>query len=857
MLFLCASITTISKNMSQFRFHLLPGLVLLLVLLSGSLAMGQTGPMDLIKNVLQPAPPTPDTVAAKAPSTSVSLSEMRRYQAELSRVNNMLRRKPDTTAVAEAIPRVEAFVNGVNELLGRRETSTNLRMIGSILNFINFSERSLDNFQGELEARMAALSAAKANIDSIKVILFNPKLLSAEQRQSAEYKDFVASIQESIKITSEELDSQYEETLEFVSRIQLIKLNLNELGTQLRFESHRVANNIFSKEIPYLWQPLTVHESGHFRKVIKNAFFFNSAILFKYLTVFRLSSIVFIVLIVLLMLWFNRTYKRTQADEKNREVIFRRVNYIQRFPRLSAALVMLSLLVLFYPDPPMVIFSAGLFLVGTITGILLYNRIQKPVFLVWIGFYLLFVFCLLSNIYWETVHEERYVIFFLTITGMALGLIFLHKLKDFKKGLPRYVDYMIWAYVVLEFTAMVLNTMGRFSLSKMLSVTATVSLMQAMSLVLFVLIIKEFIYLQIELSNQKNADLTSTNDYETLEKKLANIFSVVAISLWLYYFLKNLSIFDIIVEEIGLFLEAPRSLHYATFSFGTIFTFILTLYVANFIASNFAYFSEIRDRKYEGQRNKRFGSQILLVRLAIISIGFFIALAVAGIPMDRITIVLGALSVGIGFGLQNIINNLVSGVILAFERPIQIGDIIDSGPDQGMVKEIGIRSSKIRNWDGAEVVIPNGDLLSNRLTNWTLNDKLRRIDLTIGVSYKSDIDQVTELIRNSLEIEGVLKWPVPTVYLQKLNDNSLDFRVLFWVGEFELWLTVRDQAMRNIYKSLIENGVQIPFPQRDLHIKSMPENVSFPDELKTNPAKKESKKDASPDQTEKENDHRL
>jgi small-conductance mechanosensitive channel len=811
------------------------------VLLNGQLAMGQTGPMDLIKNVLQPATESPDTVEAEVPATtSVSLSEMRKYQAELSRVNNMLRRKPDTTDVAEAIPRVEAFVDGVNDLLGKRETSTNLRMIGSILNFINFSERSLDNYQGELEGRMSTLSTAKHNIDSIKVILFNPKLLSAEQRQSAEYKTFVSSLKESIEITSEELDIQYDEILEFVSKIQLIKLNLNELGTQLRFESHRVANSIFSKEIPYFWQPLTAREPGHFRTVIKNAVFFNSAILFKYMTVFRLGSITFIVLIVLLMMWFTRTYRRTLADEKNREVILKRINYIPRFPRLSAALVMLSLLVLFYPDPPMVIFSAGLFLVGTITGILLYRRIQRPIFMVWSGFYLLFIFCLLSNLYWETVHEERYVIFFMSLSGIGLGLIYLRKLKPYKAGLPRYVEFMIWAYVVIEFIALVLNTMGRFSLSKMLSVTATVSLMQAMSLVVFVLIIKEFIYLQIELSNQKNVDLTSTNDYETLEKKLANIFSVVAISLWLYYFLKNLSIFDIIVEEIGLFLETPRSLHYATFSFGTILTFILTLYIANFIASNFAYFSEIRDRKYQGHRNKRFGSQILLVRLAIISLGFFIALAVAGIPMDRITIVLGALSVGIGFGLQNIINNLVSGVILAFERPIQIGDIIDSGPDQGMVKEIGIRSSKIRNWDGAEVVIPNGDLLANRLTNWTLDDKLRRIELIIGVSYKSDIDQVTELIRNSLDIEGVLKWPVPTVYLQKLNDNSLDFRVLFWVGEFELWLIARDQAMRNIYKSLTENGVQIPFPQRDLYIKSMPENMSFPGDARS---KSESKKE--------------
>jgi small-conductance mechanosensitive channel len=192
--------------------------------------------------------------------------------------------------------------------------------------------------------------------------------------------------------------------------------------------------------------------------------------------------------------------------------------------------------------------------------------------------------------------------------------------------------------------------------------------------------------------------------------------------------------------------------------------------------------------------------------------------------MARITIVLGALSVGIGFGLQNIINNLVSGVILAFERPIQIGDTIDSGPDQGIVKEIGIRASKIRNWDGAEVVIPNGDLLANRLTNWTLNDKHRRVELVIGVSYNSDIDEVTRLITESLFFDGVLKWPAPSVYLQKLNESSLDFRVLFWVADVDLWIVQRDKAMREIFKSLKDNGIQIPFPQRDLHIRSVQGN---------------------------------
>jgi small-conductance mechanosensitive channel len=238
--------------------------------------------------------------------------------------------------------------------------------------------------------------------------------------------------------------------------------------------------------------------------------------------------------------------------------------------------------------------------------------------------------------------------------------------------------------------------------------------------------------------------------------------------------------------------------------------------------------------------------------LAVFTLGFFIAVAASGIPIDKITIILGALSVGIGFGLQTIVNNLVSGIILAFERPIQIGDTIQVGTVEGVVKDIGIRASKIKNWDGAEVIIPNGDLLANHLTNWTLSDKTRRVELTIGVAYDSDMDLVTELIQKQLAADEILNLPTPKVFLQTFGDNSVNFRVLFWVNDVDIWVLIRDQVMRGIFKSFKENGIEIPFPQRDLHIKNFPglidEKVMKPGETgadrnpKDNPTPKEDKK---------------
>jgi small-conductance mechanosensitive channel len=261
----------------------------------------------------------------------------------------------------------------------------------------------------------------------------------------------------------------------------------------------------------------------------------------------------------------------------------------------------------------------------------------------------------------------------------------------------------------------------------------------------------------------------------------------------------------------------------------------LIIYLSSFLANTIGYIASLKDEQQGAERSKRLGSSILLIRLAIFTLGFLIAIAASGIPIDKITIILGALSVGIGFGLQTIVNNLVSGIILAFERPIQIGDTIQVGAVEGVVKDIGIRASKIKNWDGAEVIIPNGDLLAHHLTNWTLSDKIRRVELTIGVAYESDMDLVTELIQKELGTDEIMKLPAPKVFLQTFGDNSVNFRVLFWVDDVDIWVSIRDQVMRGIFKSFKENGIEIPFPQRDLHVKSFPgligEKVTKPGEI--------------------------
>jgi len=218
---------------------------------------------------------------------------------------------------------------------------------------------------------------------------------------------------------------------------------------------------------------------------------------------------------------------------------------------------------------------------------------------------------------------------------------------------------------------------------------------------------------------------------------------------------------------------------------------------------------------------------VLLIRLGIYIMGIIIAFVASGIPMDKLTIIIGALGVGIGFGLQNVVNNLVSGVILAFEKPIQIGDVVEIGTRMGVVNEIGIRSSKISTYEGSTVIIPNGDLIAQHIVNWTHENTNRRIEVLVGVAYGSDVNTCQDVIEEVVQShKQVINYPRPAILLERLGNSSVDFRILFWTGDIANWIQTKSDIMTAIYKKFEEKGIQIPFPQQDLHIRSIDPEVA-------------------------------
>jgi potassium efflux system protein len=208
-----------------------------------------------------------------------------------------------------------------------------------------------------------------------------------------------------------------------------------------------------------------------------------------------------------------------------------------------------------------------------------------------------------------------------------------------------------------------------------------------------------------------------------------------------------------------------------------------------------------------------------LSRYLVILVGALIASAAAGFDISKITIVVGALGVGVGFGLQNIVNNFVSGLILLFERPIRVGDTLSVGDTGGKVEKIGMRATVVGTWDGAEIIVPNAQLISDKVVNWTLTQDRRRIDISVGVAYGTDPEKAAQLIVDvARDHDDVDAHPEPVCLFQGFGESALDLQLLAWTAGSKV-LGVASDLRHGIVRALAEAGIEIPFPQRDVHVR--------------------------------------
>ena len=543
--------------------------------------------------------------------------------------------------------------------------------------------------------------------------------------------------------------------------------------------------------------------------------------------IFNHEVIFGILLLTILGIWLylnvlKRKYIKSDLLQK-----FKYPVQILKYPFASTLVVTLTLFQFFMSQPPFII-----------TGIL------------WIiiGFSLIFLFKETTTIYYQ---RFWFIIYLLSLAAIGIQsiilksateswLILIVSLITIAYGIYSYVhrnqwdsELLLWIIVlmvVLEVISIGFLMSGNYNVSKIFMTLGIYNIFIAVSLLSTFHIINDMALFSGYISDtedEKKISFTHLQLY-TINKGYTILFVVA----WIILVNRNSYWYQTILKPFEDTYSKERSIGDFTFTFESVFIFFAVIVIATFISKIVSFLASDKQKNLSNGKTNKIGSWLLLIRILIITVGILVAFSSAGIPMDRFTIIISALGVGIGFGLQTLVNNLVSGVIIAFEKPVNLDDIVEVGGQTGQMKSIGIRSSVVTTYDGADVIIPNGDLLSQHLTNWTMGSTKRRYEINVGVAYGTDLKLTQSVIMKVLENNVlVLKNPEPMVWFTQFGESSIDIAVKYWVPHFNYGNDVKSDLIMAINEVLKENNIVIPFPQQDLHIQPYPREIDSANDL--------------------------
>ena len=305
-----------------------------------------------------------------------------------------------------------------------------------------------------------------------------------------------------------------------------------------------------------------------------------------------------------------------------------------------------------------------------------------------------------------------------------------------------------------------------------------------------------------------------------LERRAHGLLRGMAIGAWVVLALRYFGLWNGALALTTAALGATLKRGSLSVSVADVLVFALTVGIAFIVSRLLRFFlaEEVYPRLSLGRGLPEALSGVL--HYALLLTGFMLALAALGVDLTKITILAGALGVGIGFGLQNVVNNFVSGAIVLFERKINVGDAVQMSGVEGRVQQMGMRACTVRTWEGAEIIVPNASLTSEKVVNWTLSDRRRRIDVAVGVAYGTPAETALEILLGVARAHPlVLADPAPVALFRGFGDSALQFEMRVWTDRFDLWVQTQSELTVALYAALREAKIEIPFPQREIHLR--------------------------------------
>jgi small-conductance mechanosensitive channel len=495
--------------------------------------------------------------------------------------------------------------------------------------------------------------------------------------------------------------------------------------------------------------------------------------------------------------------------------------YILRRPIAAILLLSISVVMLVYPLAPLGVYDAALLLTTLPMARLISQLI--PVDLrrsAWLAVAFLLI-QRLSTMATVGHPSSRLVQLCLSVLGAALLWRTLRTDGALRRPGSRWrlwLQRVAWVLLGAFAVAIVSNVVGNVTLADTINSGVALSAYLALLVQAVTMVADVFASAAVRAGAKESRYLAARGPQ--VEHALVRIVGALALLAWFILSLNGFQIWDPVRNALAAVFASSYTIGQVSLSLGTALLFLIVL-TGGVLAARLL--SGIVEFDVMGRMDLRRGVSVTvgsLLRYVLIAVAFFMSLAAVGINAGNLAILGGALGLGIGFGLQNIVNNFISGLLLAFERPVGIGDTVQVGNNTGEMKEIGIRASILRTFEGAEVIVPNSELITQDVINWTRSGTLRRIEIPVGVAYGTDPARVIALLTDVALAHPLVRGnPNPFTLFQGFGASALDFMVRAWTDSPD-WPIVRSDIAVAIHAALKDSGIEIPFPQRELRLRS-------------------------------------
>ena len=710
------------------------------------------------------------------------------------------------TEIRAELPDVKANVAEIKEdVFG----SSRLVEIKTLLSY----QSILKSEQVQLADWRKTLSAYNDNLRQMsnQIVRFSADtLLSPDGNDTTQKKlysdqltDLRLKLQSAGKTTTASLDS----VGNLLANVSALYFEVNDLQTSIRERLKLSGQSAFSEESPYLWSAPAVTTTTNIAKLFRSSYQGQNRILSYFFNNTWDNRLLLILFGITFFLWVFRNFQVVNKVPANPKLAALKFKYIGKMPVLATLIVTLCLTPLFEPDsPPSYVELVQLFLLIVLT-LFFRTRIKIQQFRFWLLITVLYIAITITITVINYGLILRVLLIFLNLSSIYLGIVFYKKIE--RSIIPqKFLKPVTGVLLLLNGLAILLNVFGRISLAKVFSQAAVVSLTQMISLVVFVHILSEALELQSYISSCSEGLLSRIN-FSKVRKAFRKALSVVAVLLWLLVFFINLNFSGALFALTERILNKQHTFGSINYTLGNILLFVIIIYLANWLQKNISVLLGEGNSTFMGKTEQK-SSMLSLIRLVIFVAGFFVAITASGVPIDKLTVVLGALSVGIGLGMQNIVNNFVSGIILIFEKPFQIGDYVELADKKGKVLDIGIRASRMLTQQGSEVIVPNGDLLSGRLVNWTLSNTYLKTELLFKVNSDADFGLVKKIIEEeAARAEDTVKNTPVEILFNTVAADSIELRLRVWINSIYNEDSFKGRMLEQLFTRFKEKGIKM------------------------------------------------